>query len=370
MSDAMWHYAVDGAKSGPVSHADMCAMFAQSQLPIETQVWSAGMAEWVAASVIPEFRGIWGKGFAGGGSAAAAPPASVARPTLAPIVADTFDNGTRLSPSGGDMAGGVGRAGDKRWDATPQVRPWIRFWARGLDESLIVAAAVYLFATAWPEGLFYFPYVIVGSMVLHPIQMTMFGTTLGKFVFGISVETEHGEPPSLGQAAAREFAVLLRGCGLNILFLPLITKITAYKKLLAEGATSWDRDQNLVVRHRPVGPLRWGAWVTASLALGLYIFAAAGDFKANGLAKADSFSGVRKVRAAVLPSDEPAAQPTAQPTTKPRPKPKLLSLPSDPAPSMPTIKPKNPGKPSTRPARPANRPPPRVVFKPEATKEP
>lgn len=376
MSDAMWYYAVDGTRNGPVSNADLCALFAQSTLPIDTPVWAPGMADWVAAAAIEEFRGVWGKGFVPP-SGRPAPAPSIGRPTLAPVVADPFgpsNSGFLGRPSlhgtMGDRGGTGNGLNDKRWEGLPQVRPWIRFWARGLDETIIVAAAVYLFATAWPEGLFYFPYVLVGSLILNPIQMTMFGTTLGKFVFGISVETEHGEPPSLGQAAAREFSVLLRGCGLNFFVAPLITKAMAFRRLVSEGATTWDRAQGLVVRHRAVGPLRWTAWLALSLLFGIYIFAAAGDLKATTIAQGESFTGgVRRVRAAAASTEPGATTPATQPVKKPRPKPKLLTLPGDAPPAETVlVKPKNPAA-TTRPAKSPNRPAPKVIFKPVPAKE-
>src|SRR5687767_1425443 len=62
----MWHFAQDGAAQGPISHSELCEIFAASQMPLETQVWTAGMPGWVAASTIDDFRGIWGKGFGPG----------------------------------------------------------------------------------------------------------------------------------------------------------------------------------------------------------------------------------------------------------------------------------------------------------------
>jgi uncharacterized RDD family membrane protein YckC len=363
----MWYYAADGARNGPVPHAELCALFAQSKLALETQVWSPGMGQWAEAKTVGEFRDIWGKGFVPPtGATAESAPTSAGRPTFAPAVADSFAAAARTSsshrPSRGVDATGRARPADRRWDETPQVRPWIRYFARGLDSSLLIVAAIYLFSTAWPEGLVYFPYILVGSLIVHPIQLTLFGTTIGKFVFGISVETAEGEPPSLGQAAARELSVLVRGLGLNILILPLVTMVAAHRRLTAEGVTSWDRDGGLVVRHRPVGAFRWTAWFVLSVAMGLYASVATGDLDMGKLAQRDRFSGVRRVRAAEVTEsyeNNPATQPAAP--KKPRPKPKLLSLPTDTPPASPTIKPKSP---ATRPAKP-NRPPPQVIFKPE-----
>ena len=40
----MWHYGRDGAPVGPVSHPDLCALFADKELTLETPVWHEGLA--------------------------------------------------------------------------------------------------------------------------------------------------------------------------------------------------------------------------------------------------------------------------------------------------------------------------------------
>ena len=384
MSETMWHYAHGGATHGPLSHADLCSLFANKDLPIDTHVWNDGMDDWVEASVVEDFRGIWGKGFA---QPAHPPPlpSGGGRDGISPVIPVPASPLALPAPSAHPLRPMMGLGARDRVRADPdaagngpQVRPWIRYWARAVDTSLLGAGAVYLFSTAWPEGLVYFPYILVGSMILHPIQVSMLGTTFGKALFGISLRTEQGEIPSLGQAASREFSVLVRGLGLNLLVLPLITMIVAYRRLKAEGVTSWDRDNLILVRHKPVGLVRWCVWLLVLYALPAYILA-------NGPGKARMMEVVDALKAGRLLMPRGAATAaasasqgtirinvTTRPTTGPaaaktnRPKPRLLTLPSQKAASLPPIKSNSP---ATRPIKRSDRPPSQVIFKPDPPPE-
>jgi uncharacterized RDD family membrane protein YckC len=195
----------------------------------------------------------------------------------------------------GDIDGHL-RQPDERWYG-PQVRPWVRSWARGLDNSIVmaVAYAVY-FATGpwqWSWWLFLLPYVAlpIAALSVYPFQLVLFGRTIGKSYYGIKVLNENGKTPTLTQAMRREWRVLVDGMGIGLAVLPLglilaalarlnqpdlrnrdeaivgslvlfwlavgimaipmFTHFAAYRRLMQDGATSWDRSCDLVVRHRP-----------------------------------------------------------------------------------------------------------------------
>ena len=63
MAELKWFYQHKGVQQGPISHEDLCALFASKELPLETRVWREGMAQWVDATTVTDFRDIWGKGF-------------------------------------------------------------------------------------------------------------------------------------------------------------------------------------------------------------------------------------------------------------------------------------------------------------------
>lgn len=75
MSTQQWYYAVGQDRRGPITADELKAMFTSGQLGLSTLVWSAGMPQWLAATMIAEFN-----------------PQGVAMPTL---------------PEQGDATGGV-----------------------------------------------------------------------------------------------------------------------------------------------------------------------------------------------------------------------------------------------------------------------
>lgn len=60
-------------------------------------------------------------------------------------------------------------------------------------------------------------------------------------------------------ALERSFLVWIRGLGLGIPIISLITEIVAYNHLLKFGQTSWDRDLHGTVIHGDLSAVRWFA---------------------------------------------------------------------------------------------------------------
>ena len=143
----------------------------------------------------------------------------------------------------------------------PQVRPWVRYWARIVDLQLfglflgLVAGVVYPPALRVNEMLL----VIVNLFVyvfVEPIMLTSWGTTPGKALLRVRVRKSTGDKPTYGEALARSFSVWLRGFGLGIPLVSLITLITAHQKLTRNGITTWDKDGGFTVSHRTIGAPR------------------------------------------------------------------------------------------------------------------
>jgi hypothetical protein len=387
VADTLWHYVRDGQPVGPITHADLCTLFAQKDLPIETLVWHEGLSDWLAATGVEDFRGIWGKSFGRRGNTPPPLPAYTgmhavgmpAVPAMAPGMSPAIAPAPFAQPVESltvrptlEMRG-RNRPPDPRWEKAPQLRPWIRYWARTLDHQLlfIVACLVYLPTNFWQFLAFFYGAFLAGALFFFPLQLVLFGRTFGKWVFGIHLENEEGEPLTMSQAIAREWGVFLNGMGLGILFLPIFTMITAYRRLMREGATSWDVSGGLLVRHRGVGPFRWIAFFGSYIALSMVQHAvtqrmvdgmiaemvAARDEQQPRVAEA---SGMGSVMITPMSSSTSSQTPSTQPgVKKPRPKPKLLTLPGDK------------GAPNAQPwsGRREDRPAPRVVFKPEPPPE-
>ena len=154
----------------------------------------------------------------------------------------------------------VGPAG--AWSDT-EPHPWRRFIARRLDTVLVGFGTLLLIgvgaeafaadAAAGSErvtglllGLLFEPLAIPGNALL--IGLT--GSSIGKFAFGVRVLRD-GAPMGVWRALRRELAVWLRGLGLGIPIITLITLVVSMNRLQANRIASWDKAQNLTVLHRP-----------------------------------------------------------------------------------------------------------------------
>jgi len=56
MSEAKWHYSVDGQAFGPTTTEDILARVRGGQIQPSNHVWCDGMAEWAVLSTVPEFQ--------------------------------------------------------------------------------------------------------------------------------------------------------------------------------------------------------------------------------------------------------------------------------------------------------------------------
>jgi hypothetical protein len=135
----------------------------------------------------------------------------------------------------------------------PRPHPWLRYFARAFDMSL---AAVFLLPVAggWAgEDLWssYLVALVIYSVVfaLEGFLISSFGTTPGKALFHIRVESSAGGRPTLPQAVRRSALVFLRGLALGIPFLSLIAQILSYVQLTRDHITGWDRACATEVRH-------------------------------------------------------------------------------------------------------------------------
>ena len=73
--------------------------------------------------------------------------------------------------------------------------------------------------------------------------------------------------------------------GLCLPVVSLITCSVGYSRLVADGTTSWDTAAGLVVRHSPLGFLRWTGYWMVSLAVAVTTF-----ISTSGVSMADARS--------------------------------------------------------------------------------
>lgn len=144
----------------------------------------------------------------------------------------------------------------------PQVRPWVRFFARMLDIHLysLLFASVSLLLIGRPSMLFVnylinmtFPLIWV---FIEPVFLSRWGATPGKLILSTRVIHQNGGYLTYKEALLRSMAVWFRGEAMYIPIVFLIANKTAYNNLTNAGSTTWDREGSFTVQHFRIGTLR------------------------------------------------------------------------------------------------------------------
>lgn len=143
-------------------------------------------------------------------------------------------------------------------DTIPKVRaPWRRFFARGLDTLiysflwgifLTLALNIKISNRSAGADLLDMLIGILLMLFLEPLQLTLFGTTLGKWILGIRVTDEDGGRLSYGSALARTWSVLCRGYGLHIPVYALVRAWKSYKACDAGETLEWEYDSTMTLK--------------------------------------------------------------------------------------------------------------------------
>lgn len=217
-----WFYSKDGQQQGPVDDATLKHMLATGELPPEALVWTRDLGRWRPAS---EVQGLL--------SAGAQPP---------PIATGERESETFL-PSG------------------PQVRPWVRYFARGVDYLVFGSFMGVVLAFAYPAALalqsmaFGFLTLIV-YLVVEPALLTVFGTTPGKWLLRVRLRRVDGARLGYPEALKRSFWVWVFGQACGVPVLSLFTSIHCYSQLTQHHTTYWDRNGGFVVAHQSMTAMR------------------------------------------------------------------------------------------------------------------
>jgi uncharacterized RDD family membrane protein YckC len=147
----------------------------------------------------------------------------------------------------------------------PQIRPWVRYWARSIDMALIGIIVGLPIHIALPEEMLNNRLVdqfvqFLALALWIPIEAALiatFGYTPGKALLRVRVSNKNGSNLSFGHALARSFGVWLMGLGTGLI--PLVTLVTclvAHNRLSKKGVTNWDQAGRFQVTHRNVGMIR------------------------------------------------------------------------------------------------------------------
>jgi hypothetical protein len=279
-----WYYKLGDVRGGPVDHEMICQMVADGMLPLDARVWREGFGRFLPASILQGFKDIRAAAEGVHSPAAAAPAKgapltalmvdpwspppdadldALAPPDQAEPVDQSEVIGVRAFFAGGQMIDGRGAGGPG--DIT-QARPWVRLWARLIDGVVNGLIIMFVVPMVMPPIRTVGPaWIAMGCLlVLEAVYLSMFGTTPGKCLLGISVRGIEGGKPGFGEALVRAITVRIKGLGMG----PL-TGMLAYGRLMRNGSTSWDEYGGFVVRHERIGA---GRAMLAAVACAVGIF--------------------------------------------------------------------------------------------------
>jgi uncharacterized RDD family membrane protein YckC len=155
---------------------------------------------------------------------------------------------------------------------------WQRFWARQFDNAICwgiaTGIAALLGMSMAVRGRNVLVAIAIGAVLVGVLQLiyevllvTLFGTTIGKSVFGLRIETQYGKRAEFARVVGRSASVWLRGSYAYVLF-PVAT-LYAWKKshdeLRLKGLSYWDEHSETEVAGS-VLPL-WHVSTGAALAI-------------------------------------------------------------------------------------------------------
>jgi hypothetical protein len=229
---AEWFHAAPEGPAGPRTADEIDALIRAGEIGAETLVWRRPMELWAPAHSRAEFAAYFAPVVAAG-PVDAWEPAPVAAPqrVAVPRVYSPVPGIQSLPP-----------------------RPWLRLGARALDSLLIwtlvtfVAERLELPGTG-PVGSYLLGLVTASAVAL--LFVPRWGTTPGKWLLSTRLVRD-GSLPTPSQVLSRETLVVVRGEGLSIPILSLLTHLRAYETLTDNGRSSWDADLGLHVIHEPL----------------------------------------------------------------------------------------------------------------------
>ncbi len=146
-----------------------------------------------------------------------------------------------------------------------QIQPWPRHLARATDLMLFVVCLLYgcyaiapdFYNSLFESGLLY-PFNLFALISIEALMLTAWGTTPGKYLFAISITDNNGDLLSFFSALSRSFQVYLKGLGLGLPLVSIITLIISYRTLVHGkwGKTTWDYKGGYRVHHDKITIVR------------------------------------------------------------------------------------------------------------------
>jgi hypothetical protein len=152
-----------------------------------------------------------------------------------------------------------------------KIRPWVRFWARMIDITVVSVFIGLFVGILLPHGpgweLFSIFIRIISAILLEAYLLSTWGMTLGKSLLQVYVRNQQGRRLNFSQAMKRCISAWAWGLGFGIPIASLIFALLSYEYIKETGVTKWDIESCTLVSYKKIGIPRIA--VVVSLFIGL-----------------------------------------------------------------------------------------------------
>lgn len=267
-----WWYALDGARKGPVKFEVLRAKVVDGSLSASDLIWTSGMSNWTVSSEVPVLKELF---------------QSFQPPELPP------QSACALPP---ELPSNVARIPRERFADTQPLQleipatqptqspelagPWRRFFARFIDlwtlGIAVVLPFVYYLVLVSPDFARWLQRPNAGyaigflsiplTLLVESIVFGVFGTTLGKWLLGVHIETLESKELWFKAYLYRQTGVYLNGLGTGFPLVSLFTMAWQHSLVKSGRATRYDEGLYQVIT-RKVSVIRYAVAVLLILAM-------------------------------------------------------------------------------------------------------
>ena len=237
------YWIEDKKKHGPASVPEIISRVQMGELSPDTKAWHKGCEQWMPLRELPALADSaaqllsLSKGNVATEEQIEQLPPIPELPPIPTANTETTEKAFRVNPQTGTLLTPEGEI---------RIAPaWARFIARIVDCTLyatLAMALIFAFKIPFNEYLlpsgptFWLPMIILEALLL-----SIFGTTPGKKLLGISILSIEGDPmPSFGRALSRAFSVTVLGMGCFLFPFNIIMMLVAFFMHRRRGITLWD----------------------------------------------------------------------------------------------------------------------------------
>ncbi|MEC5129595.1 RDD family protein [Verrucomicrobiales bacterium BCK34] len=261
-----FYLSIGGEKKGPYSIFKVSELIESKEATDDTLVWHVGMTGWKPLKDVPALENVFEH----------VKPKETKAPER-----ETYE----MPPVPEETPDGSGAA-TATMEASPvhiatNVRPFLRFWARMFDYTLVSVIVFllsdvvmpqplegesvndlltrYIAEMQKPEALLLARtqfFAMIGWHFLEGILLHVLGTTPGKALFGIRVRQIDGTRLQPLKSVGRSFYIYLLGVGFYQVPFILIGMVFSFFRLMSTGDCLWDQHLGNKVEYTKLGGVR------------------------------------------------------------------------------------------------------------------